>query len=108
MMHLRTAFLAATLLFGTYSAWQRWEGRPVHPLDGAVAPDDPVQTDIERAAPVRHGRWLLTPRANYDITARILSRGTGLTFEQALERIEPSAADGQDEEADSAVREDDG
>ena len=74
MMHLRTALLGATLLLGTYNAWQRWESRPVHPLDGPLAPDDPVQTDIERAAPVRHGRWLLTPRASYDITARILSR----------------------------------
>jgi hypothetical protein len=62
------------LLFGTYNAWQRWESRPVHPLDGTLAPDDPVQTDIDRAAPVRHGRWLLTPRASYDITARILGR----------------------------------
>jgi hypothetical protein len=74
MMHVRTALLAAMLLFGTYNAWQRWESRPVHPLDGTLAPDDPVQTDIDRAAPVRHGRWLLTPRASYDVTARILSR----------------------------------
>ena len=69
--------LAALLAVGTYNAWQRWESRPVHPLDGALAPDEPVQTDLESAAsaaPVRHGRWMLTPRANYDITARILSR----------------------------------
>jgi hypothetical protein len=61
----------------TYNAWQRWESRPVRPLDGALAPDEPVQSDLESAAtaaPVRLGRWLLTPRANYDITARILSR----------------------------------
>jgi hypothetical protein len=73
-MNARTAVLAAMLLVGTYNAWQRWESRPVHPLDGAIAPDEPVQTDIESAAPLRHGRWLLTPRASYDITARILSR----------------------------------
>jgi len=76
-MDARTALLAALLAVGTYNAWQRWESRPVHPLDGALAPDEPVQTDLESAAsaaPVRHGRWMLTPRANYDITARILSR----------------------------------
>src|SRR5437879_7077110 len=73
-MDARTALLAGLLVLGTYNAWQRWEGRPVHPRDGALAPDEPVQTDIERAAPVRHGRWLLTARASYDITARILSR----------------------------------
>src|SRR6266513_2959194 len=73
-MDARTALLAALAVLGTYSAWQRWESRPVHQLDGALAPDEPVQTDIERAAPVRHGRWLLTPRASYEITARILGR----------------------------------
>ena len=73
-MDARTALLAGLLVLGTYNAWQRWEGRPVHPRDGALAPDEPVQTDVERAAPVRHGRWLLTARASYDITARILSR----------------------------------
>ena len=73
-MDARTALLAVLLVVGTYNAWQRWESRPAHPLDGALAPDEPVQTDIESAAPVRHGRWMLTSRANYDITARILSR----------------------------------
>src|SRR5256885_13153187 len=73
-MDARTALLAGLLVLGTVSAWQRWESRPVHPLDGALAPDEPGQTDIEGAATVRHGRWLLTPRARYEITARILSR----------------------------------
>ena len=73
-MDARTALLAALLVVSTYSAWQRWESRPVHPLDGTLAPDEPLQTDIEGAALVRHGRWMLTPRANYSITARILSR----------------------------------
>ncbi len=73
-MDARTALLAALLVVGTYNAWQRWESRPLHPPDGALAPDEPVQTGIESAAAVRLGRWILTPRANYDITARILSR----------------------------------
>jgi hypothetical protein len=76
-MDARFALLATLLAIGTYNAWQRWESRPVRPLDGALAPDEPVQTDLESAAsaaPVRIGRWMLTPRANYDITARILSR----------------------------------
>jgi hypothetical protein len=33
-----------------------------------------VQTDLTGAFPIQHGRWTLTPRASYDITARILSR----------------------------------
>ena len=66
--------LTVALLAGTFNAWQRWESRPVHPPDGVLAPQEPVQTDLESAGPVRHGRWMLTPRADYDITARILSR----------------------------------
>jgi hypothetical protein len=46
----------------------------VRPPDGAIAPSNPVQIDLDPQPPVAHGRWLLTPRARYDITARILSR----------------------------------
>ena len=67
-------WLAGLAVAALYSTWQRWESRPVHPRDGPLAPDEPVQTDIEAATAVRHGRWLLTPRARYDITARILGR----------------------------------
>lgn len=57
--------------------WQgvhEWRLRPVHPGDGPIAPLDPVQTDLDAAPPLMHGRWTLSPRAHYDITARILSR----------------------------------
>jgi hypothetical protein len=56
-----------------YSGWQRFEHRPASQADGIVAPEDPLQTEAEDTTPVRVGRWLLTPRADYDITARILS-----------------------------------
>ena len=73
-MNLRSV-LWFTLIGGAlWAGWQRFEHRPVHPPDGAVAPDDPLQTEAHDSAPLRHGRWLLTPRADYDITARILSR----------------------------------
>jgi hypothetical protein len=73
-MELRTVLLAALLAAGLWTAWGRWQGRPVHPPDGAAAPAEPAQTDVEGAAPLRHGRWQLRPRASYDITARILAR----------------------------------
>ena len=69
-------FLIAALAAG--SLWQgvsRWQLRPVHPPDGAIAPADPLQTELEENPSVTTlGRWRLTPRAHYDITARILSR----------------------------------
>jgi hypothetical protein len=59
----------------TYVAWGAWNwyiGRPVHPPDGILAPAEPVQTDVEAMPTYRVGRWNLTPRASYRITARVL------------------------------------
>lgn len=73
-MEMRSALLAALLVAGAYNAWQRFESRPLHPPDGVLAPDEPRQGDLARAAVVHHGHWTLTPRATYDVTARVLSR----------------------------------
>ena len=73
-MALRTALIIALAATALWQGCNSWQLRPVHPPDGPIAPDDPQQTDVE-AAPVRMlGRWRLTSRAHYDITARILSR----------------------------------
>lgn len=65
---------AALVVGGLWQGHEQWVLRPVHPPDGAIAPLEPQQSDLADAAPVPHGRWLLTPRAHYDITARILGR----------------------------------
>ena len=57
-----------------WQGWHLWRLRPMHPGDGPVAPTEPLQTQLDGATPFAHGRWKLTPRARYDITARILSR----------------------------------
>ena len=59
---------------GLWEAGRDWQLRPVHPPDGLLAPNEPRQSNLENAAAVEHGHWTLTPRARYDITARILSR----------------------------------
>jgi hypothetical protein len=73
-MDMRAVLFAGLLAAAAYGTWQRWEARPVQQPDGQGAPDDPLQTDLAAAAPQQHGRWVLTPRARYDITARILGR----------------------------------
>ncbi len=75
-MDWRRVLFIAVLLASLWHFWQRWQLRPVHPADGPIAPAEPVQTDVDAAsAPTALlGRWKLTPRAYYDITARILSR----------------------------------
>lgn len=74
-MNLRAVLLTALATAGLWQALDRWQLRPVHPADGPIAPADPLQTGLE-VAPMATtlGRWQLTPRARYDITARILSR----------------------------------
>jgi hypothetical protein len=73
-MWLRTAFIVALAAAGVWQGYDRWHLRPVHPADGPIAPDDPLQADAEGASPTVLGHWRLTPRARYDITARVLAR----------------------------------
>ena len=71
----KTRLILAIAVVG--AAWQGyglWRLRPVHPPDGALAPAEPVQIDAGDARPLIAGAWRLTPRARYDITARVLGR----------------------------------
>ncbi len=70
--HPFLATLLAALFLWSLSNWIA--DRPVHPRDGILAEADPQQTDYGASAPVPLGRWTLTPRAHYEITARVLSR----------------------------------
>jgi len=73
-MNLRVLAFSLLIVLGGWQGWRDWRLRPVHPRDGMIAPDEPQQVDIVTDARGIHGRWTLTPRARYDITARILSR----------------------------------
>ena len=73
-MAWRPILLVALATAGLWQGFNSWQLRPVHPADGPIAPDDPRQTDVEAAQVTTLGRWRLTPRARYDITARILGR----------------------------------
>jgi len=73
-MQLRSALVAAVLAGTLYNGWLRFEGRAVHPGDGVLAPEEPLQSNLTAPAPIRQGRWTLTPRAQYVLTARILGR----------------------------------
>jgi hypothetical protein len=73
-MPVRNVLIIAVVILALWQAFDRWQLRPVHPPDGPIAPDDPRQTDLGEEPVTTLGRWRLTPRARYDITARILSR----------------------------------
>src|SRR6202011_596625 len=65
---------AALLIYVGWGAWNWYFDRPLHQSDGVLAADDPQQTNVPTGGTVRVGRWTLTVRADYRITARILSR----------------------------------
>ena len=48
---------------------------PPRPRDpGILAPDEPLQHDLSGTAPIPDGDFLLTPLADFSLTARVLSR----------------------------------
>ena len=69
----RIAFIVLAAA-GVWQLGHNFRLRPVHPPDGLLAPAEPRQVDVTGGPAIVHGRWTLTPRAGYDITARILSR----------------------------------
>lgn len=73
-MNLRSVIFVGLIAGALWQLARQWELRPVHTGDGPTAPAEPLQTEIGTTPPVIHGRWKLTARARYDITARVLSR----------------------------------
>jgi hypothetical protein len=65
---------ALLLVYIGWGGWNWFSNRPLHPPDGVLAADDPQQTDVLNGDKVQVGRWSLTVRAHYLITARILAR----------------------------------
>jgi hypothetical protein len=60
------------LIYIGWGGWNWFSNRPFHPPDGVLAADDPLQTNVLGGNKVQVGRWSLTVRAHYQITARIL------------------------------------
>ena len=66
-----------TVLLLTYIVWggANWyANRPLHQADGVLAADEPQQVDVASGGTVQMGRWTLTVRASYQLTARVLGR----------------------------------
>ena len=53
--------MACLFIALTWMSWQKWRARPMHPRDGQIAEQEPVQTDVKSAPTVNDGRWTLTP-----------------------------------------------
>jgi hypothetical protein len=73
-MSWRTALYCALVLAALWQGRQQWLLRPIDPIDGVLAALEPLQSELDSSTVVQRGRWQLTKRASYDITARVLSR----------------------------------
>ncbi len=57
-----------------FMSWKFFSSRPIEQPKGVqVAPDNPIQINIDSPKPFRHEQFTFTPKAEYDITARVLS-----------------------------------
>ena len=65
------AALAGYLAWG---AWHWYANRPFHEPDGVLAQDEPRLTNVPDGEKLHMGRWILTVRARYQVTARVLAR----------------------------------
>ena len=64
-------FILFVLLF---LAVRQWEQRPISHPPGVLVPELPRQEGVTAAGPIRIDAFTLTPRANFRIRARVLSR----------------------------------
>jgi hypothetical protein len=65
---------AVLLIYIGWGGWNWYSDRPFRQPDGVLAADDPQQTNLPTGDKVQAGRWTLTVRADYRVTARILAR----------------------------------
>jgi hypothetical protein len=63
--------LAAYVVWGACN-W--YANRPVREPDGILVEEEPIQVNVHDGAQQQKGRWTLTVRATYRITARVLAR----------------------------------
>jgi hypothetical protein len=65
---------AALLAYIAWGGWHWYVNRPIHTQDGVLAASEPLQSNVAEAEKIHRGRWTLTVRATYQLTARVLAR----------------------------------
>jgi hypothetical protein len=67
-------FIAILMVLSLGGAGNWWLHRPIARAAGILVDEEPRQTEPASREPISHGDYQLTPLADYDIEARILSR----------------------------------
>ena len=66
--------LVALVLVSGWGAYDGYVHRDRHHPPGPIAPDEPRQRDIANSTPFRLGNFMLTPRAEFSVEARVLAK----------------------------------
>ncbi len=74
MRSFRFWLVAAFSLFSVWHAGEAFLHREMTQPHGVLAPEEPLQTEPADRSPILHGKYTLTPLADYLVTARLLSR----------------------------------
>ncbi|MEO7149707.1 MAG: hypothetical protein ABIY40_07215 [Rhodanobacteraceae bacterium] len=100
---MRHWLLAALLVLAAFGGWSWFQHRPLARPDGVLAPDDPVQTDLDNAqSTVSSKDATLQPLAKFSLTARVLAR-EDYRFDAGSELSPTDLALGWGHMSDSAV-----
>ena len=68
-------FAVVALVLAAYGGWHWWSSeRAVHRPPGIVAPDEPVQVDLNPPPRFEAKGYIFVKRAKFDITARLLRK----------------------------------
>jgi len=70
MNHLKPLI---ALLIAAFALFHLFSGGPINHPPGQLAPAAPAQVLLDHAAPISVGEFTLTPRARYNLEARVLS-----------------------------------
>jgi hypothetical protein len=65
---------AVLFAYIAWGAWHWYANRPVLTPEGVLAGAEPQQTNVADGETIQMGRWTLTVRATYQVTARVLAR----------------------------------
>ena len=66
-------FLVALLAISLWFGWDDWQQREIKHESGVLAAAEPLQRNLVGTTPIRQGKFTLTPRAEFSVTARILA-----------------------------------
>ena len=95
-------FLAVFVAIALWFAADDWRQRSIDHPPGVLAPDIPEQRDLSSATPLTHAGYMLTPRAQIRVTARVLA-GERYRFSRAADLMPRDLALGWGVMSDSAV-----